>query len=768
MSRSSAKAIRSRNVWSGVVGGAKHLLRKVWPVYTTLDWVPVHQLNLRSAAARQFDSTGTDPHFRLSHKVAAGWYMLEARLRLPTAMSESRLYMDLGAGESEATALPLRLRSERLSKRLIHVPHAARLRFDPLATPGSFQLQHLQLKKVSARFASKRMRQKLAVHHPLHARKGGSMAPAAKNGNATQWDEYCKIFEARSELVSYADWIELVERPELPSRQQQERDIAGWTWQPLLSIVMPTYNTDETMLRACLDSVLAQSYTRWELCIADDASTKGHVRATLEEYAAREPRIKLNLRVQNGHIVAASNSALELAGGEFVVLLDHDDELAGHALYAVAKALQERPSAQLLYSDEDKLDANGERCDPYFKPDFAPDLLYSQNYFSHLGVYRRELLEEAGRFRAGFEGSQDYDLVLRCVALVADQRDIVHIPQVLYHWRMAEGSTAAGHEQKSYASDAGRRALQDFFASQQTPVTVDVRAPGIYRVGWPLPEPAPLVSLIVPTRDGYEMLKMCIESIVDRTSYPHYEILIVDNQSSCMRTLDYMRDLEQQGRARVLRYDRPFNYSAINNFAAAHARGTILGLVNNDVEVINAEWLTEMVSQAARPDIGCVGAKLYYPNDTIQHAGVICGLGGVANHAHRHFQKDAPGYFGRLWLTHNLSAVTAAVLVLRKSVFDEVGGLDEQGLPVAFNDVDLCLKVMTAGYRNLWTPYAELYHHESVSRGSDESPEKRARFIGECDVMRARWAKLLANDPYYNPNLTRHREDFSLRVPTES
>lgn len=746
----------------------KNLLRKVWPAYGASDWMPAHQLGQGPHGRFHFRASGADPHFRLAHNVPAGWYMLEVQLRLPTALAETKLYADLGEGESEATALPLRVRSERMAKRLVHLPRAARLRFDPMATPGDFHLQHLQLKRVSAGFAAKRLRQKLGAHHPLHARKGAAAADRQQRGIADLWADYCKVFEAGSELMPYQDWIALVERPALPDRQEQEREIAGWTWQPTLSIVMPTYNTDDAMLRACLDSVLAQSYRQWELCIADDASTKPHVRATLQEYAARDARIKLDLRERNGHIVAASNSALALAGGEFVVLLDHDDELAAHALYAVARALQARPSAQLIYSDEDKLDAEGKRCAPYFKPDFSPDLLYSQNYFSHLGVYRRALVNAVGGFRAGFEGSQDYDLVLRCAARVEDEQDIVHIPQVLYHWRMAEGSTAGGHEQKSYASDAGRRALQEFFDARNQRVEVSVRAPGIYRHSWPLPAPAPMVSLVIPTRDGYEMLKMCIDSILDRTSYPHYEILIVDNQSTCARTLAYMRALEADGKARVLRFDRPFNYSAINNFAAAQARGSLLGLVNNDVEVINADWLSEMVSHAVRPDIGCVGAKLYYPNDTIQHAGVICGLGGVANHGHRHFQKDSPGYFGRLWLTHNLSAVTAAVLVLRKEVFDQVGGLDEQGLPVAFNDVDLCLKVMSAGYRNLWTPYAELYHHESVSRGSDETPEKRARFVGEVDVMQKRWAPLLANDPYYNPNLTRYREDFSLRIPTGS
>lgn len=756
-----------REQWS-LIGHARSVLRKVWPIFTSADWAPAHQLQVSHKDKRQFVSTGSDPHFRLAHKAPAGWYMLEIKLRLPTAWVEAKLYPDSGEGESEATAFALRLRTERLSKRVVYLPEAARLRLDPLATAGEFQLQHLRLIKVSSSFAMKRIRQKLASKHPMHKRKaqGGatqaSLHPTASRNDIELWADYRELYAPGTELVPYSHWIDQVERPQLLSSEAQADEIAGWEWQPSFSIIMPTYNTDRDMLRACLDSVLAQGYAKWELCIADDASTKPNVRAILDEYARGEPRIKLDYRAKNGHIVAASNSALALATGEFVVLLDHDDTLAPHALFAVAKALQSHPSAQLLYSDEDKLDERGERCTPYFKPDFSPDLLYSQNYFSHLGVYRRELVQAVGGFRPGYEGSQDYDLVLRCIARVADWGDIVHIPQVLYHWRMAAGSTASGHEQKAYANDAARRALQDYFDSRKEPVTVTVSAPGTYRHSWRTPGTAPLVSLIIPTRDGYAMLKTCIDSILTQTSYSQFEILLVDNQSSCADTLAYMDHLASTGKVRVLRYDQPFNYSAINNFAARHARGSILGLINNDVEVISPDWLTEMVGHAVRLDIGCVGAKLYYPNQTIQHAGVICGIGGIAGHSHRHFTRDSTGYFSRLSLIHNLSAVTAAVLLVRKEIFDAVGGLDEAGLPVAFNDVDLCLKVMTAGYRNLWTPFAELYHYESVSRGSDETPEKQQRFLGECEVMQKRWAPLLARDPYYNPNLTRQREDYSL------
>jgi len=740
------------------------VVRHAWPLYGAADWHAANELRQGLKTPERFVSLGKDPYFRLKHMVPAGWYMFEARLRLPSGWVEAKLYPDSGEGESEATALPLRLHSERLCKRLVYLAAPARLRFDPLSAPGTLEVQHLRLVKVGANFARRRLQQKLVAKHPLHARRAAAVPPLeVQPDNDALWSDYCKLFQRGSELVSYQDWIACSEQPQVPSVAAQRAATAAWCWKPTLSVVIPTYNTDPDMLRACLDSVLAQGYPYWELCIADDASTKPHVRSILEYYMRQDARVKVHFRSENGHIVAASNSALALATGEFVVLLDHDDELPSHALFAVVEALQARPSAQLLYSDEDKLDEEGKRCGPYFKPDFALDLLYSQNYFSHLGVYRRALVEAVGGFRAGFEGSQDYDLVLRCVAQVKDHRDILHVPQVLYHWRMAEGSTARGQEQKSYASDAGRRALQDHFDSTGQDVTVTETYPCIYRHRWKAPQ-QPLVSLIVPTRDGVELLRTCIESIRARTTYASYEIVIVDNDSRCEQTLAYMAQLQAAGHARVLRYAQPFNYSAINNFAARHVQGSILGLINNDIEVMNPDWLTEMVSHAVRPDIGCVGAKLYYPDGTIQHAGVVCGMGGIAAHVMRHLPKESPGYFGRLWVIYNPSAVTVAALLVRKEVFDGAGGLDEEGLPVAFNDVDLCLKVQQMGYRNLWTPFAELVHHESVSRGSDETPAKRARFAGECEVMRARWAPQLAHDRNYNSNLSLDRHDYSPRV----
>lgn len=536
---------------------------------------------------------------------------------------------------------------------------------------------------------------------------------------------------------------------------------------PLISIVVPVYNPEKELLEECINSVLRQSYTNWQLCLADDCSPEPHVRKVLEHYQALDERIKVVFREQNGHISEASNSALEVAKGEWIALLDHDDELSQHALYEVVKVINEEPNTCLIYSDEDKIDEKGERCDPHFKSDWNLDLLYSQNYVSHLGVYRTDIVKQIGGFRVGYEGSQDYDLLLRYSREI-DHKDIVHIPKVLYHWRMVEGSTALGHGEKSYTTDAGIKALEDHFNCLGENVTVEQGMhQNIYKVNWPTTTNegiTPLVSLIIPTYNGYEITKQAIDSILEKTTYSNYEILLVDNNSDDPLSLEYFEELESHEKVTVLRYPYPFNYSAINNFAVSHANGEIVGLINNDVEVINSEWLSEMVSNALRPDIGCVGAMLYFHNDTIQHAGVIIGIGGVAGHSHKHFKRGDYGYFSRLKVVQNLSAVTAACMLVRKSVFDEVNGLNEKDLTVAFNDVDFCLKVQAAGYRNVWTPYAELYHYESISRGAEDNPEKVARFNKEADYMKKKWKTNVSFDSHYSSNLTSVSEDFSFNI----
>lgn len=563
---------------------------------------------------------------------------------------------------------------------------------------------------------------------------------------------------------NYQEWIRRYDTLDFQARELMERRIGEFEEHPLISVVMPVYNPPLDLLDQAIRSVRAQIYPHWELCIADDASPDASVGKLLRQHAEEDERIRILFRKENGHISAASNSALELASGEFVALMDHDDLLPEQALYWVVDTINRHPDAQLIYSDEDKITASGDRYDPYFKCEFNRELLLAQNMISHLGVYRHSMLSRLGGFREGFEGSQDYDLALRFLESISPQQ-VVHIPRVLYHWRAIPGSTALSSGEKNYASDAGRRAVEEHLqrigvAAQVVPAT---QAPTMNRVRYGLPAREPMVSILIPTRDRADLLAQCIASIQARSSWKKYEILVVDNGSVEAETFELFESIRSD-RVRVLRSDSPFNFSALNNLAGRDARGEVICLLNNDIEVLTSDWMEEMLGFALQPDIGCVGARLWYPNGQLQHGGVLLGVGGVANHAHKQLSRNVPGYFGRAVLHQAFSAVTAACLMVRKEVFDQVGGLDEQ-LAVAFNDIDFCLRVRERGYRNVWTPYAEFVHHESVSRGAEDSPEKQARFESEVRFMQERWGEALKTDPAYSPNLTLQSMDFSLAWP---
>lgn len=562
---------------------------------------------------------------------------------------------------------------------------------------------------------------------------------------------------------NYDNWVRKHDTltPEL--RETIVRRVEAMTARPLISVIMPTYNPNPAWLREAIESVRAQIYPDWELCIADDASTSREVREILEAYSRSDARIKVVFRPQNGHISASSNSAIELATGPWLALMDHDDLLPAHALYCVAECIAANPDVRLIYSDEDKVDEGGHRFGPYFKPDWNVDLFRSQNMFSHLGVLATDLVREVGGFRVGLEGSQDWDLVLRCMERVEPQQ-IRHIPRVLYHWRVHGESTAKSMHAKPYAAVAGERALNEHFARTGVRATAEYLGFG-YRARYALPSAQPLVSLVIPTRNAQQLVRQCVESIAAKTSYSNYEIILVDNGSDDPAALAYFEELAKRPNIRVLRDDRPFNYAALNNAAVAQAKGELVALVNNDIEVITPDWLSEMVSIALQPGVGAVGARLWYPDMTLQHAGVILGIGGIAAHSHRGMPSGREGYGGRAGLIQSFSAVTAACLVIRKSIYEQVGGFDEVNLQVAFNDVDFCLRLREAGYRNVWTPYAELMHHESATRGKDLSPEKRARFEREVAYMHQRWDHILQNDPAYSPNLMLAREDFSYAWP---
>jgi len=533
---------------------------------------------------------------------------------------------------------------------------------------------------------------------------------------------------------------------------------------PLISILMPVYNPEPRWLEAAIESVRAQIYPNWELCIADDASTDPAVQEVLRRFQGLDCRVKVVFREQNGHISAASNSALACASGEWICLLDHDDLLAEHALFWVADAIRGHPGAAILYSDEDKINGAGKRSEPHFKPDWNYTLFLSYNFVSHLGVYRKVLIDEVGGFRLGFEGAQDYDLALRCIERVRPAQ-IVHVPRVLYHWRIHGASTAQDGQTKPYALQAGEKALNEHFKRTGTDAHAVLQPRGYYRTQFSAPQDLPLVSVIVPTRNGAKLVRQCLDSLRDKTGYDNYEVILVDNGSDDPVALRYFQELRSDPLIRVVRDDRPFNYSALNNAAVAQARGEFVLLMNNDVEAIRPGWLTEMVSWGMQPGVGTVGARLLYPNGDLQHGGVILGLGGVAGHGHKYFPGNHPGYFYRAILTQELSALTAACLLVRKSIYEQVGGLNEAQLAVAFNDVDFCLRVRDAGYRNIYASYAELYHHESVTRGNEDTPEKQARFRRESDYMEAFWGAALRTDPAYNPNLTLDYEDFSYAWP---
>jgi GT2 family glycosyltransferase len=536
----------------------------------------------------------------------------------------------------------------------------------------------------------------------------------------------------------------------------------------LISVVMPVHNTREAWLREAIESVRRQLYPHWELCIADDASTEPHVASVLAEAAKADARIRVVRRDQAGHVSAATNSALALAHGEFVAFMDHDDVLAEHALYEVAEELLAHPQADLIYSDEDQLDPAGLRTRPHFKSDWDPDLALSENIVCHLCVCRRELVERLGGLREGFEGSQDHDLVLRIADATAPDR-IRHIPAILYHWR-DHGSSLSKSRTDACAA-AARRAIADHLQRQGVE-GAEVRpfalVPSWTEVVRPCPRPEPLVSVIIPTRDRADLLSQCMDGLLARTDYPALEAIIVDNGSTDPKTLALLTRLAEDGRVRVVRDKGPFNFSALINRGASAARGDVLLLLNNDIDPIDPDWLREMVSHAMRPDVGAVGARLLYPDNSIQHAGVVLGIGlppGVAGHFQLGASSDALGYFGRLQLARTVSAVTGACLAVRRTLFEEVGGLDATRLKVAFNDVDFCLRLRERGYRNVWTPRAQLYHHESASRGSDDKPETRNRFDREANAMRERWGELLYADPYYNLNLSLVDGNYRLGVP---
>lgn len=570
---------------------------------------------------------------------------------------------------------------------------------------------------------------------------------------------------------TYPEWIVAEEALSRRDRTEIAAHIARLNGNPLISVVMPVSDTPEPFLRAAIASVEAQLWPHWQLCIADDASPAPHVARVLSEAAARDSRIRVKRHAAAGDICAASNTALSIAEGDWVVLMNHDDLLAPTALYEVAAEIEAHPDGAVIYSDQDCIDNAGNRANPYFKPDFDPDLLLAQNLLTHLGAYRRDLILAIGGFREGLEGGQHHDLALRASRHCGNAR-VRHIPAVLYHARQQSGGASTLNSAMQRCVGASSQAVADHLSATGvtgTRVERAALAPMFNRVVFPLPANPPLVSIIIPTRDRAELLRSCVEGLVKRTDYPALEILVADNGSVEAATLALFETLRAEHGVRVLPLPGPFNYSRINNQAVAQARGEIILFLNNDTEVIAGDWLREMVSLAIRPEIGAVGARLLFADGRIQHCGDVLGFGwpvGVAGHNGLLAARDDPGPYGTYVLTRSYSAVTAACLAVRRAILDEVGGFDEVNLAVAFNDVDLCLRIRDAGYRNLLAASAELYHLESASRGEDLRPEQLERSMAEIRYMRERWGPALDNDPYWNPNLSLNKLNGQLAYPS--
>ena len=542
---------------------------------------------------------------------------------------------------------------------------------------------------------------------------------------------------------SYLEWLKTNE-----IIHQEEK----LTYKPLISIIVPVYNADENVLDPCIKSVLNQSYENFELCLADDHSTKEETINCLKKYENNK-KIKIVYREKNGHISEASNSALKKASGEFIGLLDNDDLLHKEALYEVVKVLNKNKNLDMIYTDEDKIDLKGKRYFPHFKPDFSPDTLLSSNYICHFTVLRKKIVEEIGGFRSEYNGSQDHDLFLR---FTEKTKNIYHIPKILYHWRMIEGSTSSNASSKNYAYIAGQKAVLDALKRRNIKGAVNlIGNPQMYDVEYEIKK-EPYISIIIPTKDKSKVLKTCVDSIYEKTDYKNYEIIVIDNNSEEKETFNLLEKYKREHKNfNYYTYKCPFNYSYLNNEGVKKAKGDYIVLLNNDTEVITKNWLKKMVGFASQKHIGCVGAKLLYPTNTIQHCGVVTGCAGIAAHAFIGTGLTEFGYFGRLISTYNWAAVTAACLMIKRSKFEEVGGLEED-LKVAYNDVDLNLKMLQKGYYNVVVPSIMLYHYESLSRGDDLDEKNKQRFISEVKYMTKKWQEKGLHDRFYNDNLSKY------------
>ena len=568
---------------------------------------------------------------------------------------------------------------------------------------------------------------------------------------------YARLLERFEEReVEYQEWYEKNKPSEEELARQRKKK---WKEPVTISVLVPAYRTPEAFLRQMIESVLNQTYPYLELCIADGSGENISVEKVVKEYQAKDQRVRYQRLEKNEGIAGNTNAAIRMATGDYLALFDHDDLLSPNALFEVASTI-EKDKADVVYTDEDKVTSDlKEHFQPHFKPDFNPDLLCANNYICHLFVVKRSLALKLGGQDPAYDGAQDYDFIFRCTE---EAEKIVHIAKILYHWRVHQASTADNPTSKMYAFDAGKRAieahLQRIGAKAEVSHTKDL---GFYRVKYQV-QGNPKVSIVIPNKDEKETLKKCLESIWQKTTYSNYEIILVENNSTTREIRDYYQELNGKNGVRVVYWDKEFNYSAINNFGISYAKGDYILCLNNDITVISPEWMEELLANCQRPEVGIVGARLYYPDNTIQHAGIVLGMGGCAGSLFVGLARSRGGYLHKAALQQDLSAVTAACFMVKKEAFEKVGGFEEK-LAVAFNDVDFCLKVRHAGYLVVYDPYAELYHHESKTRGYENTEAKKRRFQEEIEYMRCHWMPDILRDPYYNENLSLKASDYSLR-----
>ncbi|MBN2344398.1 MAG: glycosyltransferase family 2 protein [Deltaproteobacteria bacterium] len=687
-----------------------------------------------------------DSGYELHRRFYSGWYVFELQVDADEP-DTAKLYLDLGNGFRDDHVVEISFHSPRLRKRFFLMPPRCRaIRLVPAQVNASYTMRHFKLRRVTRGFAFRRIlrrMQRADVYMPAGAAPKELMSL------------YAQLFQPVAR-VDYSYYVKEIEP------RQWCAGVKNVT--TVISLYMSLHRADSARVERTVHSILQQTYPHWELWFTGAASIETSLRARCEEYTVNSRRIRFLSEEAGDDRQPLSSKTSVLGTGEYIVRIDVGDTLAPQALNELIHVAATHSDSRIIYSDEDRIDVEGARHSPHFKPDWNEYLLLSQNYISRLCAFRRELIESVAGERAAVGNGRAYDLLLRCVKACAG-KGIHHVDKVLVHrheYPVENENFVQGAESNDATADI--LALTDYLSDIPSAEVVPVDRANTYRVIWPVPEPSPQVTLIVPARNERDMTRRAINSILQKTDYPNYDILLIDNRSDDKNTLAYFASLASHPRVRVVNYPHEFNFAAINNFAVQQAEGDIVGLLNNDIEIRQGDWLREMVSHAAQSGVGCVGAKLVYPDGRIQHGGVILGIGKVAGHSHKYYREDHPGYFGRLLCVQNMTAVTAAAMLVRKSVYLEVGGMDAENLKVAYNDVDFCLKVIENGYRNVWTPHAVLIHHESVSRGLDDDDEKQTRFAEETAYMLQKWGARLRHDPCYNRNLSHRFEDFSLNT----